>query len=397
MKNLLKALGIIALVAVIGFSMAACGGGDGGGGGGGGGGGSSGNLPLYIQYRMYRHTKGPELVFFANKVEVYSSKGSMPATYTYKNSSWEGGKILLHFKTSGGQEAFVVVEESNPTWWCELYSASFSEIGIPAGYWNRFDPVINGMEFELKRDTIYSSEYYYYLGRYYGPNNDGNVTDVKMVTIPSKIDINGLPVTGIYNGVFSSCANLNTITIPDSIISILYDAFSNTAWLNNKSTGLVYAGKVAYTYKDTMPANTNIQFLNDTKGIASYAFYGCTNLTNVTIPNSVINIGSNAFQGCTGLTTVTIPNSVINIGSDAFRGCTGLTTVTIPNSVSIGDAAFIGCTNLTSVTLGKDVTLPYYNYANPFPGDLRDKYYAGGKGTYTRTSGSSDTWTKKSS
>jgi hypothetical protein len=36
MKNVFKFLGIIALVAVIGFSMAACGDGDGGGGGGGG-------------------------------------------------------------------------------------------------------------------------------------------------------------------------------------------------------------------------------------------------------------------------------------------------------------------------------------------------------------------------
>jgi len=39
MKNVFKFLGIIALVAVIGFSMAACGGDDDGGGGGGGGGG----------------------------------------------------------------------------------------------------------------------------------------------------------------------------------------------------------------------------------------------------------------------------------------------------------------------------------------------------------------------
>ena len=40
MKNIVKLFGIIALVAVIGFSFAACGGNDSGGGGGGGGGGS---------------------------------------------------------------------------------------------------------------------------------------------------------------------------------------------------------------------------------------------------------------------------------------------------------------------------------------------------------------------
>ena len=42
MKNTIKALAIIALVAVIGFSFAACGGGGDGDGGGGGGGGSDG-------------------------------------------------------------------------------------------------------------------------------------------------------------------------------------------------------------------------------------------------------------------------------------------------------------------------------------------------------------------
>jgi len=54
MKNAIKQLGIIALVAIIGFSMTACGGGDDGGGGGGGtggggtGGGGSGNETIAV-------------------------------------------------------------------------------------------------------------------------------------------------------------------------------------------------------------------------------------------------------------------------------------------------------------------------------------------------------------
>ena len=336
MRNVLKALGIIALVAVIGFSMAACGGGDSGGGGGGG---SSGELPYYIRYDIWQHDSGIELVFLANTVNVKSSSGSAPATYTYKTSSWELDKMLLHFKTSGDQAAFVVVENINP-FSCSVTSASFSEIGIKSNGWSKFNPVFNDFEFFLKKDP----EYCYYLSSY----SSTNKTTVTEVTIPSKIDINGLPVMGISSRVFSDCPNLATITIPDSVISIAGDAFSGTAWFNNQSNGLVYAGKVAYTYKGTMSANTNITFLNDTKGIASYAFYNYTNLTGVTIPNSV----------------------------------------------SIGNNAFTGCTSLTSVTFQGMVTLPFYNTDNPFPGDLRDKYYAGGKGTYTRTNDSS-TWTKK--
>jgi len=46
MKSTFKVLGIISLMMVIGFSMAACGGGDDDGGGSGGGSGSSGNNPF---------------------------------------------------------------------------------------------------------------------------------------------------------------------------------------------------------------------------------------------------------------------------------------------------------------------------------------------------------------
>jgi len=50
MKNTLKLLGIITLLVVIGFSMAACGGDDGDDGDGGGGGDSGSNKPESIQY-----------------------------------------------------------------------------------------------------------------------------------------------------------------------------------------------------------------------------------------------------------------------------------------------------------------------------------------------------------
>jgi len=112
---------------------------------------------------------------------------------------------------------------------------------------------------------------------------------------------------------------------------------------------LVYAGKVAYKYKGTMPSNTSIELAEGTLGIAGYAFESCSSLTSVTIGNSVTSIGDYAFYGCSSLTSVTIPNSVTSIGNYAFTGCSSLTSVTIPNSVtSIGWDAF-ACSSLTSV------------------------------------------------
>ena len=93
-------------------------------------------------------------------------------------------------------------------------------------------------------------------------------------------------VTSIDYGTFESCENLTNITIPDSVTSI-HDAFEGTAWYNNHPDGFVYAGKVIYKYKGTLPKNTPIILREGTKGIAAYAFDGCKNLKSVTIPDSV--------------------------------------------------------------------------------------------------------------
>lgn len=208
------------------------------------------------------------------------------------------------------------------------------------------------------------------------------------VTIPES-------VTRIDDNAFFDCSKLATLTIPENVISIGENAFSSTAWYNKQPTGMVYAGKVAYRYKGTMPAGTHLTIEEGTIGIADAALADCSRLTDITLPGSLTHIGKKAFRNCTGLTAIAIPESVTHMGGGAFENCTDLTQVVVPNIeawcgitfedyianplyfaqhiydennteitdlfipagvTSISKAAFCNCRNLVTITIPRSMT-----------------------------------------
>jgi len=196
------------------------------------------------------------------------------------------------------------------------------------------------------------------------------------------------------------------ITIPDSVTYIGANAFRycyNLTEINVDSDNTNYSSTdgVLYNKDKTIlimyPAGKTGDFTipNGVITIGAEAFYNSP-ITNVIIPNGVTRIGNTAFYYCWNLTSVIIPNSVTSIGNDAFYNCDRLTEITIPNSITrIGDYAFYDCDRLTSVTFAGTITLANFSYY-AFDGDLRNKYLAGGIGTYTREgSWWDDEWTKQ--
>ena len=127
-----------------------------------------------------------------------------------------------------------------------------------------------------------------------------------VVVIPDMID--GLPVTDIRFWAFYN-RSLTSVTIPDSV--------TNIGW---------------------------------------QAFYRCLDLRNVSIGTNVTSIGESAFYYCESLTSITLPDSVASIGTDAFGGCNSSTNITIGSgltNISTYDteALFAGCGSLTAITV----------------------------------------------
>lgn len=133
--------------------------------------------------------------------------------------------------------------------------------------------------------------------------------DLSSVTIPDSI-------TSIGYNAFYGCSNLETIYIPDSVISIGEDAFEGTAWECNQPDGVIYAGKVAYGYNGSCPAY--LEFKDGTLGIASEAFFNRTNLITVIIPDSVIMIDYGAFYSCENLSSIRFEGDAPTFHSRCF-------------------------------------------------------------------------------
>ena len=175
--------------------------------------------------------------------------------------------------------------------------------------------------------------------------------------------LRGCHTTVIPNGVnriesraFSGSKRLTSISIPSSVVSVGSSAFEGTGLYDNHPDGVIYIDGILYSYKGTMPDDTEINIVDGTRLIADNAFQLCKGLKAVMLPNSMVNIGRYAFAGCEKLSSINLPNSIESIGRDAFNQCRSLTSVTLPNLTYLDACLFYLCTGLTSVTIPNSVT-----------------------------------------
>ena len=133
-------------------------------------------------------------------------------------------------------------------------------------------------------------------------------------------------VTEIAAGGFYGCADLNHITIPDTVTRIGEYAFAVCESLHgiNLPQALAYLG--------------------------DGAFFCCPSLITIVLPDTLTEIGGLTFFGCEFLGTVILPSELISIGTSAFCGCTALRSINLPATIEeIGDYAFDECPYLRTI------------------------------------------------
>lgn len=186
----------------------------------------------------------------------------------------------------------------------------------------------------------------------------GTETDL---VIPSEID--GMDVYALGDRAFVSNYNLQTVTLPETLMLLGTYTFADCTRLTayevadgnevfESRDGVLYAedGESLVRYPvGALP--TEIDIPRGVVTIGNAAFSNCPTLTKVTFPTTLAYIGKSAFYECVMLTEVTIPEGVAEVGEFAFNSCTRLAQVKLPSTLqAIGGAAF-AATAIESVEL----------------------------------------------
>ena len=143
------------------------------------------------------------------------------------------------------------------------------------------------------------------------------------VSVPNLI--NEKIVKNIHSYCFSSKDKIQSITIPNSVISIGSGAFSGCSGLTKVNiTDLAAWFKITFDNEYANPLY-----------YAHHLYLNNTELTEITIPNSITKINANVLAGASSITSIAIPSSVTSIGEYAFSNCSAMQRIFIPRNVTV--------------------------------------------------------------
>ena len=231
-------------------------------------------------------------------------------------------------------------------------------------------------------------------GSVIGINAFKNCNSLDSVTLPE-------PLLTIGESAFDGCAMLKSITIPEFVENIGEKAFANTSWLtqvNFNATNCDNARQDSEWFDNAgiNQGGIKVTYAKNVVKVPANMFYSTNsaNLTKIEFEenSTCLEIGENAFRNTFDLVEVAIPSSVVKIGKEAF-GDSGYyndtknwlsgvlyideclikaNTSLISGSYNailrtrvVADYAFYSCDKLTAITLPVATThIGAYAFAN---------------------------------
>lgn len=164
-----------------------------------------------------------------------------------------------------------------------------------------------------------------------------NCTNLKKANLPE-----GLEKIGSYS--FAETA-ISEVTFPSSLTLINSGAYCKTKIENVDIPEGVEIGNSVFSSCYDLKS---VKLPQSLTVLRSYLFDCCISLAEIAIPEAVTAIQKEAFYGCK-LTSLELPAGLKTIGDEAFAFLP-ITEITIPASVTqIGEFVFEGCENLATV------------------------------------------------
>ena len=170
---------------------------------------------------------------------------------------------------------------------------------------------------EIPKSIQKTTMVHYGWDDYYGIFKDSN--NLKTITFEEGI-------TKIPAGIFANNGGIETITIPNTIITIGNNAFENCT--NLKS----------------------INFSKNLEKIEGSAFFGNISLKEFNMPDTVTIIENNAFSNCGILKNAYISKKLTTLGNNVFNGCS--------NDLTLISEKY---SNATKVFIDKDLNFEFSN------------------------------------
>ena len=161
----------------------------------------------------------------------------------------------------------------------------------------------------------------------------------------------GKNVRQIGDGCFSGCTVLTDFDdLEKNVTRVGSLAFLNCGWFHDQPNGVVYFGKAAYAYKGTMAEGTVLNLKDGTVSVTCQFLAGQTelnpdfdqpNLAGLILPQSCKYVDSYAFAGASNMKFIDLGGAQY-IGAEAFNN-SACESIVLPDSVRfVGNNAFSG-------------------------------------------------------